>query len=220
MKKLLLFAIITVSFLNASAQTKDTLDVKIDFYVGIGIQVQNNLNINSKLALAGLPTVPTTNPEFILGLSFFGKKYSGSIEGNGVYFRDNNGPNTTDLATANIRSNFSYNLINKEKIAVTAGLNATFSFTQFNIYNSNTVVDLNNLNPSSNTGLINLHNSMIYLGPSASLFLFKNTKWQVRLNAAYEFGVARGSWKSNFANVNNTVNERGNNRFVFGFVLL
>jgi hypothetical protein len=219
MKKILFPVLFSISFFISNAQVRDSINVKTSLVIGFGGQFQSDLNINSKLANAGLPTVPTSVPEFIIGLGFVGEKFSGGFEANSVYFNSSNGANNTNFASVNIRNNFSYNFINKQKTMLAAGLNLTFSFSQFNIYNSGTVINMNNLNPSGNTGLINLRNSMIYIGPSASLFLFKNTKWMVRLNAAYEFGIARGSWKSDFANITNTVNERGNNRFVVGLVL-
>ena len=222
MKNYYLIALFTISFGFVNAQTKDTLKSKIrtDLYVGFGAQVQSNLNINQKLINSGLPTIPYTLPEFIVGFGSFGEKYNVSIEFNGIYSDKNNGPNNTKLALFNLRGNFSYNLIANPKYAFAGGLNLTYSINQFDIFNPNTVVDLNNLIPSANSGHISLNYKMLYLGPSISLFLFKHTNWQIRLNAAYEVGVTRGSWKSDFINVTNTVNESGNNRFVFGIVLL
>ncbi len=221
MKKIIsIIAVLLLSNVSVFAQKKDSTHVNINMYVGIGGQIQDNLNINQKLKLSNLPNIPTAMPEFILGFNAFGKKYSGNLEFSGLYADRSNGANKTRLVTSNFRGNFSYNLKVKPKYALTAGLNLALTNNQFDIYNENASIDLNNLNPLANGGHISLRNNMFYAGPSAAAYLFRNSKWQVRINVAYEFALARGRWHSDFLNVNNSVNESGNNRFVFSVVLL
>ena len=222
MKNYYLISLLTISFgiVNAQTKEKDTTSSKVQggIYFGIGAQVQNNLNINQKLLNSGLPTIPNTLPEFAVGLEVFGEKYSGFIEFSSLYSERNAGVNSTRFVTGTARGNFSYNLVNKKKIAFATGLNLSYSVNQFDIFNPNTVVDLNNLIPSANSGHISLNNRMLYLGPSAYVILFKHSNWDIRLNVAYEFALTRGCWRSDFANVTNTVHESGKNRFVFGIV--
>jgi hypothetical protein len=61
---------------------------------------------------------------------------------------------------------------------------------------------------------------MLYVGPSASLYLFRLTNWKLRAKVAYEFALTRGRWRSEFLKVNNTVGEQGNNRFMFTLTTL
>jgi hypothetical protein len=223
MKKIIsLFVILLLNSFSTFAQKKDSTDVDIDvdMYVGIGGQIQNNLNINQKLRLSNLPEIPTAMPEFIFGFNVFGEKYSGNLEFSGLYADRSNGANRTRLLTSNFRGNFSYNLKVKPKYAFTAGLNLAFATNQFDIYNENATIDLNNLNPLANGGQISLKNNMFYVGPSAAVYLFRDSKWKVRVNVAYELALSRGQWHSDFLNVTNSVNESGKNRFVFSIVLL
>jgi len=40
------------------------------------------------------------------------------------------------------------------------------------------------------------------------------------LNLGYEFALASGKWKSDFANVSNSFSENGHNRFMIGLVFM
>lgn len=224
MKNYYLVALFTISLGISNAQTKekDTISskVKSDIYVGIGILAQNGFNINQKLLNSNLATILNAMPEFVVGLNIFGQKFSGGIEVGTNYSDKQVGNNFTKFISTNLRGNFSYNLINKPKIAFTTGLNVTLNYSEINIFDGNAVINLNNLNPISNGSNTLLYSEVLYVGPAVSLYLFKHTNWQIRLNATYEIGLTKGSWKSEFVNVSNTVNERGASRFIFGIVLL
>lgn len=219
MKKV--FTILAIYFsISAFAQEKekDSTENDVKIYIGVGVQMQSKLNINTKLLMSNLPRVPEAMPELVFGFTNFGKKISSSIEFNGVWSPEQKGPNHTRYAMTNIRANVSYNLVNRKKVAFTTGLNLAYTYTQFDISNENNVVDFNNLNPSTNTGHIQLYNSRLYAGPSAALYLFRATNFPVRLQVAYEIGLTPGTWRSEFVNTANAVNERGRNRFLVGLV--
>ena len=63
------------------------------------------------------------------------------------------------------------------------------------------------------TGHISLYNNNIYLGPSASFGVFQTKQNPLRLTTGYEWNISRASWKSEVANVQNTVKENGVGRF-------
>ena len=127
--------------------------------------------------------------------------------------------NKTRYSTTSVRGNFSYNIVNKEKTAFTAGVTIGLTASTLDLFKENAEVDLNNIREPSGMGRITLANGMLYAGPSASLYLFKNSTWQIRARAAYEFGLSSGEWWSDFATVNNAVGEHGNNRFLFSLLL-
>jgi hypothetical protein len=222
MKKLVMLSMLIVPYVCFSQQ-KDTINtpkVKSTLYVGVGGQLQEGLNINKKLTSQNLPGISSTIPELTVGLNIFGKKYSGDMEF--VLSTDNPEKNNTELRLMNMTGKFRlhYNIVNKEKIAFTTGLNLALTATELDIYSKSNTIDLNDLEPNNNSGHISLRNQMFYAGPSVALYLFKNKHWIVRLNAGYEFALTRGRWKSDFGSVLNTVNESGNNRFVFGITIL
>jgi len=113
-----------------------------------------------------------------------------------------------------------YNLVNKEKIAFTSGLSLAYQVNEYDIYSKDNSIDLNNLEPNNNSGHVNINNSMLYFGPSASLYLFKNSNWKVKLDLGYEFALTRGRYDSEFGSVLNNIGESGNNRFVFGITFM
>jgi len=51
-------------------------------------------------------------------------------------------------------------------------------------------------------------------------YFFKNKSTPIRLNVGYEFAFSKGNWKSDYGSVLNSVNEKGNNRLVFGLTIM
>jgi hypothetical protein len=210
------FAFVLICAINCGfSQVKDSTSVASVVYIGVGLQSFSNININNKLSSVNLPLVPQNMPEFIIGINVFGKKYSGGLEYSSGGALGGKTADKIDYEACSFRGNFSYNLISKTKFAFTTGLNLAYTYTEFIIYNDEAVLDFNNLKPTSNAGYISLDNRRLFFGPAASLHLFKESKIPLRLNFAYEFGITAGTWVSDFVKIENSVNERGNNRFLF-----
>jgi hypothetical protein len=213
MRKFLLLLALSLSLPGFAQDTTETStdekksDVKFDLYIGIGGIVQGDYNLNEKLSNASLPEIGLTVPEFTGGFEF------------GFFGAENKSANERSrIMGFNSRVIAHYNLINKEKIAFTGGLNIGYTSNQVDVYSKNTVVDLNNLGDQANALI--LRNGMFFAGPSVGVYLFKNKKYATRVNLAYELALTRGRWKSDYSAINNTVGESGNNRFVFGITLL
>jgi len=219
MKKIC-FAFVLIFAINCGfSQVKDSTSIATVVYVSAGLQSFSNININSKLSRANLPLVPQNMPELIIGFAFFGKKYSGGLEFSGGGALGGPTADKIDYETSSFRGNFSYNLISKTKFAFTTGLNLAYTYTELIIYNEDTVLDLNNLSPTSNAGYISLDNRRLFFGPAATLHLFKESIIPIRINFAYEFGITPGTWRSDFVKIENSVNERGNNRFLLRIMI-
>ena len=218
----LLIALFFVSWSFAQETKTNTIKEKPKFYFtyGVNAQVQDKLNIDAKLQNAGLPTVKSFTPEFFIGMTLFDKEFSGDIDFGFLSSKNDRASSENKYTGFTTRLRVHYNVVNKEKIAFTTGLNFSNTISDLNIYSLNNTIDLNDLTPTNNIGNVSLRNSMFYVGPSASVYLFKNKSTKLRLNAGYEFAFTNGKWKSDYANVINTVKEQGNNRFVFGITLL
>lgn len=222
---LFLFSLSLASFGQMKEMTKCAKDstcckdLKVNTTIGIGAQVLD-FKMNDLLDSQGLASVETVLPEFSLGINYFGKKVSVDTELGFLYAKPNRNGNETRYLSYVARGRVHYNVVNQTKFAFTAGLNLAFSGNQLDVYSQNNTIDLNNLNPNLNGGHVSLKNNMFYAGPSVAAYFFKSSKFPVRLNAGYEFGLSRGGWESDFGSVINSVNERGNNRFVFGITLL
>ena len=118
------------------------------------------------------------------------------------------------------RLRFHYNIVNKEKFAFTGGLNLAYGGNQVTFNSKNRTIDLNDLQPNNNSGEYTLRNNMLFAGPSVAFYYNIGKKMRLRLNVGYEFALTNGRWKSDYANIANTVNENGNNRFLFNLSLL
>lgn len=221
MKKVLVLLFLTsTSFLVAQSSDDDSSDkVKSELYIGFGATVQSKYSLNSRLKNAALPELNETMPEFIVGWNVFAEKYSGDVEfGFGTTQNDNANDKNRNVSFST-RLRVHYNIVNKEKVAFTGGLNVAATGNQVDIYSKNNAVDLNNIN-TLNYNQISLRNQTFFVGPSVSLYFLKNKSSQIRLNLGYELAFTNGKWKSDFGFVNNTVKEIGNNRLVFGISLL
>ncbi len=229
MKKIALLLLFSVS-MSGFGQMKEKMskcskdstyfkNVKVNTTIGIGAQVMD-FRINDLLESQGLASLNSTLPEFTLGINYFGKKVSVDTELGLMYARPERNGNESQYVAYVARGRVHYNVVNKTKFAFSAGLNLAFTGGRLDVYSQNNIIDLNDLNPNTNSGHVSLKNKMFYAGPSIATYFFKNTKYQVRLNAAYEFGISRGRWGTDYGTVVNSVNERGNDRFVFGITLL
>jgi hypothetical protein len=224
MKKVV-FAVVLLSSIIGFSQEKSTdstktKKVKVDGYIGFNANINDNLNLNKKLSDANLPELDSFIPELTFGFNIFTKKYSGDIEFGFLFARPEEGNNEMKYRGFNSRVRVHYNVVNQEKFAFTTGLSMAYLGSQFDIYAKNNTIDLNDLEPNSNNGHVNVTNQMLYFGPSASVHLFRKSGFEVKLNAGYEFALTRGRYRSEFGSVLNNIGESGNNRFVFGITLL
>lgn len=223
MKKIILPLVLFVTSLTLAQETPSEIKtdkVKAFFTYGLNFQVHDEYAINTKLKQAGLPELKTTTPELFLGMTFFGKKYSGDLDFGFLNSKNESGTNENKYIGFTTRLRVHYNVVNKEKIAFTTGLNISNTTGELNVYSKNNSIDFNNLNPDSNSGHVSVRNNLYYAGPSASFYFFKNKSTPIRLNVGYEFAFSKGNWKSDYGSVLNSVNEKGNNRLVFGLTIM
>lgn len=218
MKKLLLFSLLAISSTSFAQETSNkNQDPDISFYYGIGINVNGSYKIDDKLAASNFPQTVKTAPEFIIGMNYLGKDFSIDTEIATDAFKKSNTTSTTSAISTAFRLRGHYNFVNKNKFLFSGGLNLTYSTNDFSMNYISNQVDLNNL-ATSNSSYIRLRNGMFYAGPSVSFNLKKKDRVSMRLNLGYEFALASGKWKSDYADVINSINENGHNRFMVGLV--
>jgi hypothetical protein len=200
------------------ADTIKKKDFNASIYYGVNVSFNDNFNLNKKLSNSNLPELKTSISEFAFGINFFGKKYSGDLEFGFSYDNSDKGENETRQAGINTRLRVHYNLVDREKFAFTTGLSMAYVGTEYDIFNKNNTIDLNNLEPNNSSGHVNFNNSMLYFGPSTSFYFFRKSNWQVRLNLGYEFALTQGRYRSEYGSILNNIGEAGKNRFLVGIV--
>lgn len=220
MKKVFVTAVLLVSSFGFSQEVelKDE-KVKTNYYIGIGFENQK-FNLNDKLKASNVATLSENAINFQLGINFFAEKYSldGELESSFSRNDNSNSENLNVGFTGRLR--FHYNFVNKEKIAFTGGLNLGYAANQAIFYSKNRTIDLNNLQPNNNFGEFTLRNNMFFAGPSIAFYFNQHKKTRIRINLGYEFALTNGYWKSDYANIANSVKENGNNRLLFGVTFL
>jgi hypothetical protein len=224
MKNVYLFVVMILTVVTYSQEKViDTIkkkDKKFSMYYGGNVSFNDDFNLNKKLRNSNLPELKTSIPEFVFGLNYYWKKYSGDAEFGFLYSKSDKGANEIKQMGFNSRIRVHYNLVDREKFAFTTGLSVAYTGNENDIYNKNNTIDLNDLEPNNNSGHVNFTNAMLYFGPSASFYFFRKSDWNVRLNLGYEFALTRGRYDSEFGSVINNIGESGNNRFVFGFTFM
>jgi hypothetical protein len=222
MKNVYLFVVMMLTVVSYSQEKViDSIkekEKKVSIYIGGFVSFNDDFNLNKKLRNSNLPELKTSIPDVVLGLNYFGKKYSGDAEFGFLYSKSDKGANQTKQMGFNSRIRVHYNLVDREKFAFTTGLSVAYTGNEFDIFNKNNTIDLNDLEPNNNSGHVNFTNAMLYFGPSASFYFFRKSDWNVRLNLGYEFALTSGKYDSEFGSVINNIGESGNNRFVVGIV--
>jgi len=220
MRKIIVFLFLGTTTLLVAQSSDESAEKKVqpEVYLGLGASLQNKFTLNDNLKAGGVAELNEVMPELLIGLNVFGKQFSGDAEF-GFSMSKNNFANTEIRNigfTSRIR--FHYNVINKEKVAFTSGLNISATTSEVDLFARNNAIDLNNLG-ALDSNHISLQNQLFYVGPSVSLYLLKHKSTAIRVNLGYEFAFTNGKWKSDFADINNGVKENGNNRFVFGILI-
>lgn len=191
----------------------DPDDTKISFYFGGGVAVLGDYNINKNLQVAGMPEIQGTMPELTIGYTISAPKVAIDFELNANYMDDRDNTSRLRILGSGVKLRGHYVPYKTDAFFVSGGLDLSYVVTQFDLNDRSNVIDLNDLDPATQTGHISLNNALLYAGPSVAVGLFQNKSFPVRINVGYDFALTNGKWKSEFANVVNQVGESGHSRF-------
>jgi len=191
---------------------------KFDIYIGLGGVFYNDFEINSKIRASGMPEVKESMPELLVGMTTAWEKYWMDAELAASYSNTDNSTTENQFVSASIRLRGHYNFVKLKRIDFSGGLNIAYSHNDLNLFSRDNDINLDDLNPENNSGHVSLKNDIFYAGPSLAVNFRSKEKVSIRLNVGYEFAFTNGKWKSDYANVSNTVKENGQNRLMVGLV--
>lgn len=197
--------------------TQTTVENKnpFEFYVGFGIAVLGDYNLNEKLKMAEMPEIGSSAPEFTFGFNFSdpGEKFYMDIEGVAAYMDKKDNANRLKTISGGAKMRLQYKFSGNNKWFISGGADINYLVTQVNLYSRGNTIDLNDLNPAAHTGHISMYNNQFSMGPSVAVGLFQDMVFPLRLNIGYDIGISNGKWKSEYADINNTIKENGLSRF-------
>lgn len=191
---------------------------KFDIYIGVGGVFYNDFEINNKIKASGMPEIKESMPELLVGMTTAWEKYWLDVELAASYSNTDNSTTENQFVSGSIRLRGHYNFVKLKRIDFSGGLNIAYSHNDLNLFSKNNDINLDDLNPENNSGHVSLKNDIFYAGPSLAVNFRSKEKVSFRLNVGYEFAFTNGKWKSDYANVSNTVKENGQNRFMIGLV--
>ncbi len=191
----------------------DPDDIKFSFYFGGGIAVLGDYNINRNLQAAGMPSINEVMPELSLGYTISSHNIAFDFEVNANFMDKSVDNHRLRIFGSGIKMRGHYIPYKTDAFFVSGGLDISYVTTQFALNDRNSVIDLNDLDPVTQTGHISLNNALLYTGPSVAVGLFQNKAFPMRINVGYDFALTNGRWKSEFADVVNRVGESGHSRF-------
>lgn len=217
MKKIILLATVLIGMQSFAQETESAVtekdSVKISFYFGGGVAVLGDYNINRNLQAAGMPEIQGTMPELSVGYTVSVPKVAIDFELNANYMDDRNNHSRLRVAGAGVKMRGHYVPFKTDAFFVSGGIDISYVLTQFDLNDRTNIIDLDDLDPATQTGHISLNHGLLYAGPSVAVGLFQNKSFPIRLNIGYDFALTNGKWKSEFANVVNQVGESGHGRF-------
>ncbi|OIQ21682.1 MAG: hypothetical protein BM557_02470 [Flavobacterium sp. MedPE-SWcel] len=186
-------------------QTKD--EVKHGWYLGLGVVAPGDYKINDKLKAAGMPELPSEMFELSIGYNLTYKRFSLDGEfGTGYMDKKTASDRVTGLML-NMKLRGHYMFLNKGNYSLSAGVDLTYANNTFDLYSRGNVIDLDDLNPATHSGHISLYNNQFLAGPSLAFGAFQKSNTPVRLNVGYDISLISGKWKSEVANVSNSLKE-------------
>lgn len=186
-----------------------------DFYVGFGATFLGDYNLEDKLAITNMPKIGGAAPEFTFGFTSVSpnEKLYMDFEGTAAHMDKKDDVNRLKTTVGAVKLRIHYKLAGNDKWYFSGGGDASYNFTQVNLYSRSNVIDLNNLNPATYGGHISMYNQQVMLGPSVSLGFCRNMLFPLRLNLGYDIAITNGKWRSEFADVHNNIKENGFSRF-------
>lgn len=219
MKKIFFFLLLAInSTISMAQETKSNdKDGKRSIYFGGGFVSNSRLAIDDKLEASNLPQIQANVPEFIFGFNTFYNKGFLDIEATSNMFKKSNSSSTSNGIRGTFRLRGHYNFINNADCVFSGGLNLAYTSNDFNVFSQNNQVDMNNL-AASTSNYIRLRNNMFFAGPSVGFGIKNKGEQLIRFNVGYEFALITGKWKSDYANVSNSINENGKSRLMIGAV--
>lgn len=197
---------------TTTTETKPVRVIKDRFnlYAGFGVNILGDYKMNDKLKASGMPEIASAAPEVTFGFNYTpsDSRFYHDLELAAAYMDEKTTTNRLKTTVASFKFRLHYKVIETQKLFLSGGLDLGYAQTIVNLYSRGNTIDLNDLDPSTHTGHINMNSSQFTLGPSVALGLFQDS-FPVRINAGYSIGVTKGKWESEFAKVQNTVNESG-----------
>lgn len=212
MKKIIFLALIAMGVQSSFAQTATTMNdsvPKFTFYVGFGAAFNGDYNINKKLEAIDMPKIGTTVPQFTVGYNIGCNKWPVGLELTAGYSDKKDADNRVKNTMAQFKLRVHYMPFHTKSTFLSAGADISYSGNQFDIYRRDNVIDMNNLNPAAYSGHISLYNEQLMVGPSVTFGFFQNKAFPLGLGLGYDVAVTNGKWKSEFAEVKNSVKENG-----------
>ncbi|MGF1554969.1 hypothetical protein [Paucihalobacter sp.] len=115
-KHLLILALFGTAI--ATAQEKENVtdiigkNPKMDFYIGLGAQFNNEFNLNSNLQATGMPEIQEVLPEFVVGLNILGETFLVDLEVATAWMNRKNDIARNQMTQFTSRARGHYNFVN------------------------------------------------------------------------------------------------------------
>ena len=197
----------------------DTIHSTQVWYVGFGVTGFDKFKINDNLKASGMPQLGDAAFQVTLGRESMGKDFLMGLEWNTAYMDEKTSTDRIRTVNTGLKLRFHYIPWKNDKFFLSAGADFAYTFNNFHLYTRGNEIDLDDLDPGTHTGHINLYNNQLTLGPSVMFGAFTNTNFPVRIVAGYDWAVYSSKWSSEFANVSNSFRESGQGSWYARLVL-
>ena len=183
----------------------------LDYYFGVGVLYTDALEINPFLSESNIPTVRRFPFELSVGMSgSFGKNVIDFEFGFYNQERDDNGFGhkmiSTQLTLRYLRSLVKFK--NNSQFFLGSGL--MLGSHELEFFDESESIDLNDAGNFGDVAI--LDNTQFYISPSLgySMYSSEDNEEFLRIQLSYELNLTGNEWESDYARVNNSIDETGN----------
>lgn len=183
----------------------------LTFYAGIEVNYTDALDINPFLSESGVPTVRRFPVGFAFGFTSDFNKNRIDLDFSVYNQERESGAVGHKLMGGNIGLRYLRQVYNFDGgDFITLGASASYFMSELEFFDKSESIDLGD--PGSFGDLAKLDNNQLYLGPTAGYSFYSQNKEKevVRLQLTYEINVTESDWSSDYAEVENSINESGN----------
>jgi hypothetical protein len=203
------FAIVTF-FIWSAMPSNAKNKIEGSFYGTVATSIWNHFSINQTLSNNDLKTVNLVMPSAGLGTYLKYKKFRVGVGFNFMTGRGKADQSSYKFNAIPLDFNLGYDVLKISDWSVSAGLIMAYIPTSLELYTKEGLIDMSNINPSVQPGLIKLYNSFFLLGTYLGIDLFPGSDFPIKVTVSYEFNLNSAIWKSEYATLANAPGEDGN----------
>lgn len=206
MKSFCLILLLLSPFTHVSAQSH--LDSKL--YIDFGSSFMNHLSINKKLVKNDLEKITPIFPGIDIGIEIAVGNFMSNVSAGLMLGRGENAENVYKLNGFAADLFLGYKIFGNRNV-LNAGLEMNYIPISLELFSSKSnAINLNNFQPKTATGVVELYNRFLMIGPSLTYGnLLSDSDSPISVTLSYLININKERWQSEYTTIDNSIREHG-----------